>query len=978
MTKTTSTRARRLHLLIAGAVACTAGVIGGAIGASPVSAASYTVTSEANSGANTLRQAIQDANANPGEDTITFAPNVHLITLTNNITITDDIRIEGPGRNALTLTNATSRIFDVNAGSLYIDSLTIDGAGSNAIIVTSPTGDVELDDMTISDSANHALNVVSAVNVTVTNTDLTNSKAAGFKGDGVHIESATGAVLIEDVVASGNEDNFEIASVLGTVTLRRVTATAAVDEAADFQTIGGLVIESSTFDANTDQVDVNVVNGSLSITDTTVSGTEIDDGLEISDVSGSAVVSRTTLSSNGMGGLFVSGETTPTTVTVVNSTISDNTKSGIIVSMGGTVAVQHSTIVDNHLRGVTLVLGGAVTATHTILTDNDDGAIDIVAGSAAVQYSLLPTGSGYTGSGNVATDDSLLGPLSDNGGPTETHLPMTGSPAINAGNPAISSPPSVDQRGLPRVVSTIDIGAVEVAATPPPNRGSVSILPISVNVSESVGTVPFTITRSGGTAGAVSVKVSTQNLSAAAPADYVALSQVVSFADGVGGSKTVNLTIVDDAKVEGSEALKVRLSQATGGVTIGTSQATVTIADNDTAPPPLDPELDAAGKFVALPPQRLFDTRPSEPAPGPKGKLGTGETIDVQITGVAGVPSNATAVVMNVTMTQSDAGGFVTVWGAGSVRPPTSNLNFTAPSQSRPNLVTVPIGVGGKVSMYASAPTHLLADVAGYYVDVDAAVAEGRFVSLAPKRVFDTRPGEPAPGPKGLIGAGQTIDVTIAGEGGLPSTGISAVVLNLTAAGASTNGFVTAYPTNVSRPTSSVVNMQGSGAVANLVVLPLGPDGMLRFYTSTSTHLLGDVMGYFTDGDGIVTTDGLFVPLAPDRVFDTRPAEAAPGPKGFVAANSSVDFVAAGVMSIPADAAAVVLNVTATQSAGAGNYVTGWPTGLDRPLASLLNLGASDTRPNATILAPGTGQKVSLYTLLGAHLLADSFGYYLG
>ena len=952
---------------------------------SPVRAASYVVNSTANSGAGTLRQAIQDANAAPGEDTITFdLPDPSTITLTNNITITDDLRIEGPGRTALTLTNPTSRVLDINGGSLFIDSLTIDGAGSNAIIFTSPVGDLEVDDLTISDSANHALFVESAASVTVTNTELTNAQDPTFKGDGIHAELVSGDVLIEDVVASGNEDNFELGSpapgsITGTVTLRRVTATSAIDEAADFQNVGNVVIDSSRFDANNDQVDINFVTGTVTVTDTTVSATGIDDGLEISDVAGAAVVARTTLSGSGMAGLDVAGVVTPTTVTVVNSTISGNDTSGIIAAVGATVSVQHSTITDNGNHGINVV-GGAVNVTHSILTDNDGQAVRLNSGTATVQYSLVPTGSGWSGSGNVATSDAKLGPLTDNDGPTETHLPQTGSPAINAGNPAISSPPSTDQRGLPRVVNTIDIGSVEVPSTPPPpNRGSVSILPTTVNVAESVGTVPFTITRSGGSSGAVTVDVSTQNLTAAAPGDYVAISQTIAFADGEAGSKTVNLVIVDDAKVEDDESLKVRLSGATGGLAIGTSQATVTIADNDDPiTPPLDPALDAAGKFIALPPQRLFDTRAGQPAPGPKGKVAAGETIDVQITGRAGVPANATAVVMNVTVTETESPGFVTVWASGSTRPQTSNLNYLSQNSTRPNLVTVPIGVGGKVSMYALTPGHLLADVAGYYVDVDEAVAAGRFVSVTPSRIFDTRPGQPASGPKGLVAANSTIDVQVAGEGGLPSSGISAVVLNLTATESAALGFVTAYPTDVARPTASVLNMEGAGeTVANLVVLPLGPGGKVRFYTLNGTHLLGDVMGYFTGDSAPVTTDGLFVPLAPNRIFDTRSGEPAPGPKGFVNADSSVDFVASGIGAIPADAAAVMMNITATQSAGP-NFVTGWPTGLDRPIASLLNPGPGDTRPNASILAPGAGDKVSLYTLAGAHLLVDTFGYYLG
>ena len=978
MIRITGRRSRRRNLLVAATVAIGAGVLAPSSG--PASAASFVVTSTANSGPGSLRDAVQSANAAAGTDTITFnLPNPSTIALTNNITITDDLRIEGPGQSALTLTNPTTRALDVDAGSLYVDSLTIADTGSNAIVFTSPAGDVELDDVTISGSANHALSVESAANVTVRNSNLTNTKDPALKGDGINAANVSGDILVEDVTASGNEDNFEFADVAGTITLRRVTATSAFDEAADFQRIGTLLIESSRFDANNDQVDINVASGSVSIVDTTITGTLIDDGIEISDVSGAAAVTRSTISGSGMAGLYVMGATTPTSVTVVNSTISGNANSGVVARVGSSLSINNSTIVKNGNRGIN-VLGGAVTVSNTILTGNAGQAVQVETGTATVKNSLLPTGSGFSGSGNVLTGDAKLGTLTDNGGPTQTHLPLAGSPAINAGDPAIASPPAVDQRGSTRVVGTIDIGSVETPSTPAPtNRGSVSILPATVSVSESVGTVPFTVTRSNGSQGAVSVLVSTQNLTASSPGDFIALSQTVSFASGESGSKTVNVTIVDDTKVEGERSFKVRLSGPTGGLAIGTSESTVTILDNDaTNPPPLDPEVDAAGQFVALPPKRLFDTRADQPAPGPKGKVGAGQTIDVQITGQAGVPADATAIVMNVTMTESEAPGFVTAWATGTPRPITSNLNYLTPGSTRPNLVTVPIGAGGKVSLYALTPVQLLGDVAGYYVDVDTPVDAGRFVSLTPSRIFDTRTDQPAPGPKGLVAPNSQIDIQVAGEGGLPSTGISAVVMNLTATESQALGFVTAYPTNQSRPTASVLNMSGPGeTVANLVILPLGPDGKLRLYTLNGTHLLGDVMGYFTDVGAPVTTDGLFVPLAPNRVFDSRSGEQAPGPKGFVGADSTVDFVAVGVGSIPASAGAVMFNMTATESGGP-NFVTGWPTGLDRPVASLLNLAPGGTRPNATILAPGAGNKVSLYTLAGAHLIADTFGYYLG
>ena len=91
------------------------------------------------------------------------------------------------------------------------------------------------------------------------------------------------------------------------------------------------------------------------------------------------------------------------------------------------------------------------------------------------------------------------------------------------------------------------------------------------------------------------------------------------------------------------------------------------------------------------------------------------------MTGRGGVPaSNVAAVVMNLTATGPSASGFLTAYPSGSARPTASNLNFSA-GQTLPNLVTVKVGDGGRVSITNSSPgtVHLIADVEGYYLSVD-------------------------------------------------------------------------------------------------------------------------------------------------------------------------------------------------------------------------------------------------------------------
>ena len=441
----------------------------------------------------------------------------------------------------------------------------------------------------------------------------------------------------------------------------------------------------------------------------------------------------------------------------------------------------------------------------------------------------------------------------------------------------------------------------------------------------------------------------------------------------IGGGSSVLIDEVDGA---------VTVESLAGSATVTANGSTTILAEGSTITNPGGPvpgsELDRAAKFVPLSPVRLFDTRPTEPGFGPKGKLTAKSSIDVQVGGRVGVPVDAVAVVMNVTVAAPDGASFVTVYPAGSERPLASSVNIVSAGQVRPNLVTVKLGDGGKVTMYSLAGSHLLADVAGYYIDADATTSGGRFVPLTPQRLFDTRPAELAPGPKGRLGARDTIVVETLGVGQVPTVGVAAVVVNVTAVDAGAAGFVTVFPTGEKRPLASNVNVDRPGAIApNLVIVPIGDNGTISLYSLSATHLLGDVTGYITDDSADASIDGLFVPLEPTRVFDTREDESPPGPKGYVPADGSIAADVAGTSGVPADAAGVVLNVTGIASPL--GYLTAWERGPKRPVASVLNFAAPlDTRANAAMLPVGVDGQINFYTLSGSDILADVSGYFLG
>lgn len=379
--------------------------------------------------------------------------------------------------------------------------------------------------------------------------------------------------------------------------------------------------------------------------------------------------------------------------------------------------------------------------------------------------------------------------------------------------------------------------------------------------------------------------------------------------------------------------------------------------------------------FTPLTPARILDTRPSQEAPAgsPKGFVNAGQSIDVQITGEGGVPETGVyAVVLNVTIAASGGPGFVTAHPKGTSRPNASNINVTAAGENAPNSVIIPVGDDGQVTLYTSGGGHLITDVFGYFEQTGSASA-GRLIGVSPTRIFDTRPASTLPGPKGKVLPGGTIEVQITGANDVPASGVSAVVLNVTAANATAPGFVTVYAGDESRPPTSNLNLTFVGQNRpNAVIVPVSATGTVKLFTNGGAHLLADVTGYFTDDTASDTDDGLFVPLVPARLLDTRSDGAQIPPA------SSTDFAVTGQVGIPSTANAVVLNLTAVRSLGPG-FVTGWASDEAQPLASNLNVPSNGINiANLAVLPLRLPSgRISLFTLGGAHLLGDTSGYFL-
>jgi len=377
----------------------------------------------------------------------------------------------------------------------------------------------------------------------------------------------------------------------------------------------------------------------------------------------------------------------------------------------------------------------------------------------------------------------------------------------------------------------------------------------------------------------------------------------------------------------------------------------------------------ASSRYTSVAPGRVLDTRNG--TGGYSSPVGPGQTITVHLAGVGGVPSTGVAAVaVNVTVTNPTAPSYLTVSPTGSARPTASNLNYSA-GQTVPNMVVAKLGTGGDVDVYNSAgSTDVVFDVAGWYSDGSTNTG-GTYGSLSPARILDTRNGTGAPA--AAVVAGQSLNVRVTGVGGVPASGVGAVVLNVTAVGPTAGSYLTVYPNGSPVPTASNLNFGPGQNVPNLVIAKVGSDGTVDVYNAVGlTDVVFDVSGWYSTSS---SATGLYGPLAPTRILDTRNGTG--GYSHQVGAGQSISVQAARVGGVPSTGVpAVVLHVTVTNP-NAGSYLTVYPNGSLVPTASNLNFGPGQTVPNLVVVRVGSGGMVNVYNAAGsADVIFDVAGWY--
>lgn len=399
----------------------------------------FSVTSAADSGAGSLRQAILDANAAPGADTILFDAALSSGTITlggTALSITDSVEIQGPGANLLTISgNNASRVFE-NSASSVISGLRITGGTESGVY---NTGSLTLDGVTIrgnssSDFGGGIHN--SAGTLVVTNSTISENEAANI-GGGIGI--AGGSVTITGSIISGNVTTLSgggiaminSSSATATITNSTISGNFAFSGGGISLDQGTLSLIGCTISGNTSATSrgggIDAVDGTLQLRNSTISGNSAPSGGGVSvEATAIANIANSTIAANvatsSGGGILINGQ-----LTLISSIVALNTRGGTASDIAGTLQPGST---HNLVQGASSAGG---------LTDG-------------VNSNIVGVASG-------------LGTLSSSGGATSTHPLLASSPAINKGTNPFSL--TTDQRGSPRTRgNAIDIGAFEFSAAP--------------------------------------------------------------------------------------------------------------------------------------------------------------------------------------------------------------------------------------------------------------------------------------------------------------------------------------------------------------------------------------------------------------------------------------------------------------------------------------------------------------------------------
>jgi serine protease AprX len=576
------------------------------------------------------------------------------------------------------------------------------------------------------------------------------------------------------------------------------------------------------------------------------------------------------------------------------------------------------------------------------------GRLDIKAAydASGCNYALNPTSANYSAAGgngsvSVTTDASCNWTASSN----NSWIQIAGTPG-GPGNGTVNY--SVTANNGPARNGSMTIAGQAVNVSQLSGCTAITVSPTSLNAG-TVGTLyNQTLTPSGGTAG-------------------YTLSVTGTLPSGI---SLVGANLTGTPTAAGNYSFTVQVTDSLGCT--GSQVYSLTIAPQ-------------GFQFYPLPrPIRLLDTRAGEPgcdAPGAPINGGTERTQLARRTcdGVT-IPANAMAVTGNVTpVPNSD--GFLTLFPSNATRPLVANSNFVA-GEIVNNVFTVGLGADGAFKIYASTTTHVVVDVTGYYAP--PATGGLYFHPLpAPIRLLETRAGESGcdtPGAKIVGGTSRTQPGRVTCNGATIPNAALALVGNATVVYPAAAGYITLFPSTATQPLVSSGNYVGSDIVNTPFTVGLGTDGAFKIFTTATTDIVVDVLGYFSPDATDVNGAGLlFYPLGtPVRLLDSRAGEPGCFTPG-TPFTGGVEYTqlargTCGSQTIPTAALAVVGNVTTVNPQS--GFLTLWPSNVSRPLIATSNFATGQIANRHFMVGLGSTGAFKLYASATTDLVIDLSGYF--
>lgn len=381
---------------------------------------------------------------------------------------------------------------------------------------------------------------------------------------------------------------------------------------------------------------------------------------------------------------------------------------------------------------------------------------------------------------------------------------------------------------------------------------------------------------------------------------------------------------------------------------------TVVVAAPASPPSPADAAV-AANKYVPVTPCRLADER-----------LGTGfERVDSSTAhvdpSVCQLPDDAAAIVVSTTIVNASSRGWLVAYPSGTAAPTASTLNWDAET-TRANTSTVALGADGRITIHRDGrfgDGAILVDVVGAFVPATSATS-GRF-EPAPiaQRLVDTRSN-------GAAALGPNTSVTLPLPAGVPADTV-ALAVNLTVVQTRAGGFFSLYTAGTERPTTSVLNADERGqSRAAATIVPVNGDGF-ELFTSAGAHVIVDMTGWFTGESAALATDGLFVPITPTRLRDTRLENDPVHPQGTI--ETALPPQAGGV-------AAAAISVTMINP-GRPGYITTHAARTNRGSTSS-GFGMRNEVTAQFAMTAVSASGFDLYAHEGSEITVDVLGWFTG